>query len=186
MWNRGTVGNLFECHRAKGSHPDRRNLIPQTRRLPSAPRFSGRLPQLRSIAPISPASAPISPRPAPNFRTAAPIFSTIAPIFRMTAPNSAIIAPNFSATAPIFPRVAPISRTTAPKFPPANPIYNCLFPSQLCGIRAEMITFHENRKIRRRIRSRRPQYLLGKSKLSTRTGRRRLRATLSALNSNPQ
>ena len=165
MWSRESVGSILASHRADVPRPDLRIFLPRPHRLMAAAPFSRRCPQLRSVAPHLPATAPIFP-------TVAPIFPTV--------------APNFSATAPIFPRVAPISRTTAPKFPPANPIYNCLFPSQLCGIRAEMITFHENRKIRRRIRSRRPQYLLGKSKLSTRTGRRRLRATLSALNSNPQ
>ena len=43
MWNRGTVGNYIESHRAKGSHPDRRVFIPQTRRLPSITQISRRL-----------------------------------------------------------------------------------------------------------------------------------------------
>jgi hypothetical protein len=45
MWNRGTVGSLGESHRAKSSHPDRRNFIPQAGQLPSAALFSRRLPQ---------------------------------------------------------------------------------------------------------------------------------------------
>jgi hypothetical protein len=41
---RGTVGSLLESHRAKATRPDRRIFIPQTRWLPSAAPFSGRLP----------------------------------------------------------------------------------------------------------------------------------------------
>jgi hypothetical protein len=74
MWNQGTVRSLIESHRAKSSHPDRRNFISQSCRIQSAAQFSGQLPQLRSIAPISPATAPI-------FRTAAPNFSPVNPIY---------------------------------------------------------------------------------------------------------
>ena len=42
MRNRGSVGSLIESHRAKSSHPDRRNFIPQTGRLPFALQFSER------------------------------------------------------------------------------------------------------------------------------------------------
>ncbi len=44
MRNRGTVGSLIESHRAKAKRPDRRNFLPQTRRLSSAALFSRRLP----------------------------------------------------------------------------------------------------------------------------------------------
>ena len=42
---RGTVGSLIGSHRAEGSHLDRRNPIPQTRRFPSAALISRWLPQ---------------------------------------------------------------------------------------------------------------------------------------------
>ena len=69
---RGTVGSLLESHRAKCSHPDRRNFIPQTGRLPSAAQFSGRLPQLRSTVPNSPPAAPQFPDDHPHFPGGAP------------------------------------------------------------------------------------------------------------------
>ena len=47
-------------------------------------------------------------------------------------------------------------------------------------IQQTSLKFHENRKIRRRILSRRSQYLLGKSKLSTRAGRCRLQTPFCA------
>ena len=64
---RESVGSLIESHRAKSSHPDRRNFIPQTGRLPSALRFSDRLPQLRSTVPNSPLSVLNGPPPVSFF-----------------------------------------------------------------------------------------------------------------------
>ncbi len=132
----GTVGSLLESHRAKSPHPDRRIFIPQTRRLPSAAQFSGRLPQLRSIVPNS-------PTPVTNFQTTTPIFSAtlpnakaIVPIFRMAVPNFPTIFPNFSASLPIFPMVFPNLPATFPNSSPAALIYNGLFPSHLCGFQA--------------------------------------------------
>jgi hypothetical protein len=56
MRERGTVGSFIESHRAKGSHPDRRNILPQTRRIPSASHFSSRLPRLPEPSATFPAN----------------------------------------------------------------------------------------------------------------------------------
>ena len=60
MSSRESVGSLVDSHRANSSHPDRRILIPQNRRLPSPEQFFRRCPQLRGSIPNSPPAAPIS------------------------------------------------------------------------------------------------------------------------------
>jgi hypothetical protein len=139
MSDRGTVGSLLESHRAKSSHPDRRNFIPQTDRLPSAARFSGRLPQLRSIVPNSPPAVPNFPTPIPIFPATLPNAKATVPNFRMAVPNFPTIFPNFSASLPIFPRVFPNFPPTFPNFSPADLISNGLFPSHLCRIAAKNV-----------------------------------------------
>jgi hypothetical protein len=134
---RGTVGSLLESHRAKSSHPDRRNFIPQTGRLPSAAQFSGRLPQLRSIVPNSPPSVPSFPTPIPIFRAMLPNAKAPVPNFRKAVPNFPTLFPIFSASLPIFPRVFPNFPATFPNFSPAALVSNGLFPSHLCGIAAK-------------------------------------------------
>ena len=62
----GIVGSLIASHRAKHSHPDRRNFIPQARRLPPAAQVSARLPQLQSPVPNEPADVPNFSLAAPN------------------------------------------------------------------------------------------------------------------------
>ena len=119
---RGTVGSLLESHRAKSSHPDRRNFIPQTGRLPSAAQFSGWLPQLRSAIPNSPPAVPDFPTTIPIFPATLPNAKATVPIFRMAVPNFPTIFPNFPAT--------------FPNFSPAALISNGLFPSHLCGFQA--------------------------------------------------
>jgi hypothetical protein len=136
---RGTVGSLLESHRAKSSHPDRRNFIPQTGRLPSAAQFSGRLPQLRSIVPNSPPSVPSFPTPIPIFRAMLPNAKAPVPNFRKAVPNFPTLFPIFSASLPIFPRVFPNFPATLPNFSTAALVSNGLFPSYLDSIAAKSV-----------------------------------------------
>ena len=129
---RGTVGSLIESHRAKGSHPDRRNFIAQTDRFPCPAHFSGRLPQLRSTVPNSPPAVPKFPTTIPIFPATLPNAKATVPILRMAVPNFPTIFPNFSASLPIFPIVFPNFPATFPNFSAAAFISNGLFPSHLC------------------------------------------------------
>jgi hypothetical protein len=132
MRDRETVGSLIGSHRAKGSHPDRRNFIPQTDRLPSAAQFSERLPQLRSTVPNSPPAVPNFPTTIPIFPATLPNAKAPVPILRMAVPNFPTVFPNFSASLPIFPRVSPSFPATFPNFSPAALVSNGLFHSHLC------------------------------------------------------
>ena len=102
-----TVGSLIESHRAKSSHPDRRNFMPQPGRHPSVAQFSGRLPQLQSTVPNSP--------------PAVPNFLTPVPIFLATLPNAKSHRPHFSDGRPRFPDHFPQFFRLAPHFPEGFP-----------------------------------------------------------------
>ncbi len=126
---RETVGSLVESHRAKGSHPDRRNFIPQTDRLPSVAHFP--LPQLRSTVPNSPTSVPNFQTTIPIFQTTFPNAKATVPIFRKAVPNESAYVPNFSAIFPIASAIFPNFPATFPNFSPVNLISKRLFPSHL-------------------------------------------------------
>jgi len=136
---RGTVGSLLESHRAKSSHPDRRNFIPKTGRLPSAAHFSGWLPQLRSAIPNSPPAVPNFPTTIPIFLATLPNAKATVPILRKAVPNFPTLFPNFSASLPIFQRVFPNFQATFPIFSTAALISNGLFPSHLDSISAKNV-----------------------------------------------
>ncbi len=136
---RGTVGSLLESQRAKSSHPDRRNFLPQTRRLPSAAHFSDRPPQLRSIVPKASLSVPNGPPSVLIFPTALLIAKAIFPIGRMAVPIPHTIFPNFSAIFPFAPTIFPNFPATFPNFSHATRISNGLFPSHLCGFHKKMV-----------------------------------------------
>ena len=72
MRNRGSVRSFIESHRAEATRPDRGNFLPQTGQLPSALRFSGRLPQLGSSVLKASLSVPNEPPPVPIFLASLP------------------------------------------------------------------------------------------------------------------
>ncbi len=126
-----SVGSFTGSHRAKSSRPDRRILLPKSRRLSGATRFSGRHPQLRGIVPkasmfvlYGPPAVPIFPAMLPNAK--APV-----PTGGMAVPNGSASAPNFSVIFPIAPGVFPNFPATFPNFSPAALVCNGLFPSHL-------------------------------------------------------
>ena len=132
----GTIRRSAKSHRAKSSHPDRRNFIPQTSQLvslPDAPRrfplSPNHWPQLQGTAPTSPTPLPVCPTTIPNFPAACPIVKTIFPNFWMTVPNFPTIFPQFFRRSPHFPGCP----SRSPIFPPRHHIFNGLFQAIFRG-----------------------------------------------------
>jgi len=198
---RGTVGSSIESHRAISSHPDRRNFIPQTDRLPSAAHFSGRLPQLRSTILFARPAIANCTMTIPFDRRRSPMQMPFFPLRDGFSPSRDRFASLRDGFSPLNRRFSPISRPRSPIFllPTAFAMacsqagYVGFFPFPHAGQRyAQKTAFftplnHENRVLG----FRRPGNALRQSEpnlveplLSARTGRPRLRATFSAVNSN--
>ena len=111
---RGTVGSLIENHCAKSSHPDRRNLIPQTGRLWTArtcPRFgTGRHVSQSESGDVSPHSKLKRCQFLKQF-----------PQLRSTVPNSPPAVPDFPDDHPHFPGDAPQGKSSRPHFSDGRP-----------------------------------------------------------------
>lgn len=128
---RASVGSFIESHRAKCSHPDRRNSLPKNRRFPSQPHLPDDPPQLQSTVPNFRTVFPNFWKALPLSRMAFPNFRMTFPICRIALPNCWTAFPFFREIFPDFRAISPFCWTTSPNFSTAFPISNSLFPKYL-------------------------------------------------------
>ena len=142
---RGSVGSLIESHRAKGSHPDRRNIIPKLRRICGATRFTGSHPQSGSVVtnaqeafPFARMSNPFARGTVPfaqtTFRFAQTLFCfarAVPPFARMTFAFAQGSFPIAQTPFPSAQGLFPIAQTSNPFAQGAFSISKILFPRQL-------------------------------------------------------
>ena len=112
----GTIRRSAKSHRAKSSHPDRRNFIPQTSQLRVAAGCPATIsPFAKSLAPIT-RHRPQFVKPLPNFQTTIPNFPAAFPIVKAIFPNFWMIVPNFPTIFPQFFRLSPQFPGHVPQF----------------------------------------------------------------------
>jgi len=74
LW--GSVRSLIESHRAKNSHPDRRNFIPKNRRICGATRFTGSRPGSQGVVANAQGAFPVARAILPFARGTFPFVQT--------------------------------------------------------------------------------------------------------------
>ncbi len=112
----GTIRRSAKSHRAKSSHPDRRNFIPQTSQLVSLPDAPRRFPLSPNHWPQLQGTVPNSLTPLPNCQTTIPNFPAAFPIVKAIFPNFWMIVPNFPTIFPQFFRLSPQFPGHVPQF----------------------------------------------------------------------